>query len=221
MRYLLLMALATVLVCGGCDDDSRDHDPGADYCFQGDYYITSTSDVESLEPYDCINGTLAVGGAEFNSFNLQQIIWISGNLVIYDNPNLTNLDGLSSLDGLGGKLHVISNDTLTNLDGLSGITSVGWSLDISSNPNLANLDGLSGITSVGSFLIIRGNDIITNLDGLSDLTSVGGELYIYNNDTLPGCEVCDLLDQLTTGPTSIWVYDNLDDSCTPVPANCP
>ena len=68
---------------------------------------------------------------------------------------------------------------------------------------------------------IHDNDALTNLDGLSALTSVGRDLNIFDNAALPDCEVCDLLDQLTSGPTSIDVHDNLDDSCTPVPANCP
>ena len=88
------------------------------------------------------------------------------------------------------------NTALTNLDGLSNITSVGWSLDIEFNYAL------------------------TNLDGLSSLTSVGWILHIEKNYALPDCETCDLLDQLTTGPSSIDVHNNLTDTCTPVPANC-
>jgi hypothetical protein len=56
---------------------------------------------------------------------------------------------------------------------------------------------------------------------LSGVTSVGGELGIGWNQVLPDCEACDLLDQLTTAPYLITVFDNLDDSCTPVPSNCP
>jgi len=50
---------------------------------------------------------------------------------------------------------------------------------------------------------------------------VDSELEIFNNIDLPDCEVCNLLDQLTSGPTDIDVYDNLDDACTPVPWSCP
>lgn len=50
---------------------------------------------------------------------------------------------------------------------------------------------------------------------------MGGYLYITWNAVLPDCEMCDLLDQLATVPSTIDVYDNLDDICTPVPANCP
>ena len=66
------------------------------------------------------------------------------------------------------------------------------------------------------------NDALTNLDGgLSALTSVTEYFMIGYNDALPDCEVCDVLDQLTSTPTSTYVGSNLDDTCTPVPAGCP
>jgi hypothetical protein len=46
-------------------------------------------------------------------------------------------------------------------------------------------------------------------------------LDIEFNAALPDCEACDLLDQLTSAPFSTNIHDNLSDSCTPVPANCP
>jgi len=50
---------------------------------------------------------------------------------------------------------------------------------------------------------------------------MGYNLWIIDNPVLPDCEACDLLDQLTTGPSSTDVYTNFNDSCTPVPGNCP
>jgi hypothetical protein len=50
---------------------------------------------------------------------------------------------------------------------------------------------------------------------------VGGYLEISVNDILPDCEACDLLDQLTSGPTSMLIQENIHDTCTPAPDNCP
>ena len=58
------------------------------------------------------------------------------------------------------------------------------------------------------------------MSDLTSLTKVGEEFWVYENWMLPDCDVCSVLDQLTTGPTTIDVHDNLDDSCTPVPDNC-
>ena len=68
---------------------------------------------------------------------------------------------------------------------------------------------------------IHDNNALINVDGLGALTSVGLDLYITENIVLPDCEACNLLDQLTSGPVSIDVHTNLDDTCTPVPTNCP
>ena len=186
-----------------------------------------------------------------NLDGLSALTSVGGDLSIDLNYALTNLDGLGALTSVGGTLHVSDNDALTNLDGLSGITSVGgWGLLIDNNNSLTNLDGLSALTSV-VYLAIYYNDALTNLDGLSGITSVsslfifanpaltnldglgalisvggnnlveGDDFRVNDNTVLPGCEVCDLLDQLTSGPASIDVHDNFDDECTPVPTNCP
>ena len=137
------------------------------------------------------------------------------------NPTLTNLDGLSNLTSVGGDLDIFHNYNLTNLDGLSNLTSVGGYLRIDWNDSLTNLDGLNALTHMGGNLEIRDNIALTNVDGLSALTTVGDEFVVHYNPILPDCEACDLLDQLTTTPTTIDVDNNFDDTCTPVPANCP
>ncbi len=103
---------------------------------------------------------------------------------------------------------------------LAGHTSISGNLKINCS-SCTDLSELSCLTSVGGYLWIEFNASLTNLDGMSALTSVGGYLEISVNDILPDCEVCDLLDQLTDEPFYVTVNDNLDDSCTPVPANCP
>jgi hypothetical protein len=69
--------------------------------------------------------------------------------------------------------------------------------------------------------MISSNWDLTSLDGPSNLTLIGSSFYVGWNLSLPDCEACELLDQITTGPTSINVQYNLDDACTPVPDNCP
>jgi hypothetical protein len=63
--------------------------------------------------------------------------------------------------------------------------------------------------------------VLANLDGLGALVAVSVHVEVFDNDVLPGCEVCDLLDQLASDPGWTDVHDNLSDTCTPVPSNCP
>ena len=251
MRYLLLTALATVLICGGCSDGSSgdldagtsdtdtdtdtdtdvdtdtdtDTDTGPD-CTLGEYsghlVIETQSDVATLAGYTSISEWLYIFCPSCT--DLSELICLTSvgrHLNIWKNDALTSLDGLSNVTSVSGSLSIAENDALTNLDELSGITSLGESLQIFWNTGLTNIDGLSGITSVGGgFLKIDANYALTNLDGLNNVTSVGWYLEIISNNALPDCEVCDLLDQLTYGPTSTSV-NNLVDTCSPVPDNCP
>ena len=219
------MILATVLVCGGCDDGG-DGDTDSSECnlgeYNGDFEITEQSDVAILAGYTGISGDLNTMCPLCTDLSeLSCLTTVGRGLFIAGNGVLTTLDGLSALTSVGGGLFILGNDTLANLDGLSALTLVGGNLSIRNNEALNNLDGLSACNSVGGELKIHNNDTLTNLDGLSALTSANNHWWIYENTALPDCEVCELLDQLTGGSTSLSVFENLDDTCTPVPGNCP
>ena len=79
---------------------------------------------------------------------------------------------------------------------------------------------MGSLTSVET-LTLRHSTGITSLDDLGSLTSIVETLNLTSNSALPDCEACQLIDQLTVVPPVISIYDNLDDSCTPVPENCP
>ncbi len=278
MRYLILMAVATALVCGGCShvlsikdggtdsdtdtdtdtdtDADTDTDTGPIECnlgeYSGNFTIDDQSDVAFLAGYTSISGRLRIicdsctdlsgliciasvgvdlrienNDVLYSLIGLSGLTSVGGSLIISENDALSSLISLSALTSVGGELWIFMNLALTNLTGLSGITSTNYGLKIQDNDALTNLDGLSGITSVGGDLIIGsqfsygGNPVLANLDGLSNILSVAGDLTIFNNDLLPDCEACDLLDQFASAPITIYVHDNLDDSCTPVPAGCP
>jgi hypothetical protein len=89
------------------------------------------------------------------------------------------------------------------------------------NSTLVDLSGLGELATVGGGFYLTTNPVLTSLAGLGALTSVSGVFQVVNNEDLPDCEACDLLEQLTSGPASVDVHDNLDDSCTPVPDSCP
>src|SRR5690606_26650109 len=120
---------------------------------------------------------------------------VGGYLYIYENSNLTNLDGLSNLTSVGGYLRISTNSSLTNLDGLSNLTSVGGYLQIYNNSNLTNLNGLSNLTSVGADLVISYNYSLTDISGLQNidpasiLSTNDLGLYIVGNTSLSVCNL--------------------------------
>ena len=241
IKYLLLgiMLLAAVSGCSKSSsrsdgDTDTDTDTGPVECdlgeYSGHFEILEQSDVATLAGYTSISGNLDIRCTSCTDLSeLLCLTSVGEYMEIDDNAVLTNVDGLSALTSVGGDIAITDNEALTNLDGLGALTSVDGSLYVDSNPYLMNLDGLSGVTSIGGGLLIEGNAALKNLDGLSALTSIfiymGDEPWdffvIHDNDILPDCEACELLDQLVSEPTVIDVHDNLDDSCTPVPGNCP
>jgi hypothetical protein len=143
------------------------------------YRLTSQAEVDALG--DALGETGCTG--------------VSGNLIIEDSSDITNLDGLASITyvGTGNDIYdeqglmIRNNAALTNLDGLSNLT-LAAGLVISNNDALTDLDGLANLAHVGVWgARIRDNDALTNLDGLASLNSVGTQLYIRNNRALTSC----------------------------------
>ena len=72
-----------------------------------------------------IKGNLTIEGSDIYDLSpLLTLNSVSGNLLIWHNDSLTNLDGLSSLTLVSGVLEIRNNSALTNLDGLRNISSV-------------------------------------------------------------------------------------------------
>ena len=162
---------------------------------EGDVTLSTQAEVNSFAGTS-ITGSLTIQGSDIIDLTpLSTLTSVGGDLYVYNNDTLTNLDGLSNFTSVGGWLSVYNNDALTNLDGLGNLTSVGGYLWVASNLVLTNLDGLGNLTSVGS-LSVGGNAALTNLDGLGNLTSVGS-LYIAYNDYLNS--FCGLWSLLSSG----------------------
>jgi len=193
--------------------------------------IQACPDCVDLDPLVCLRWvtaglTIGTNGSLADLTGLSSLELIGGSLDIRNDDALVTLDGLDALTYVGRFVNIGGNDNLVSVDGLAGLGTVVLGIDIMDNPALTDLDGLDGITSLER-LRITGNATLTNLDGLSGLTYIGEGtsaskgLDVRGNPALPDCEICDLLEQLTTGDVMVDVGDNLDDTCTPVPDGCP
>lgn len=187
----------------GDSDSDTDSDTGSIACDLGTYDPVGDAEVYNLADLEALAGYTA----------------IAGGLIIVVCEACTDLNALVCLTSVEKELSVWGTASITNIHGLHNLTSVGEGLTIESNDALTNLEGLNALTSLGE-LHINLNDALTNLDGLNSLTSAA-TILIANNAALPDCEVCELLDQLSVLPPSIFVHDNLVDSCTPAPTAAP
>ncbi|EDQ91953.1 uncharacterized protein MONBRDRAFT_22646 [Monosiga brevicollis MX1] len=134
-----------------------------------------------------------------------ELVYVSGDLKIELNTNLTNVDGLGSITSVGDSFFINSNDALINVAGVGNITSVGGDVDIRYNEALVNVDGLGSITSVGGYLSIFSNPVLDNVDGLRSITDVGGYLSIRANAALTNV---DGLGSITIVRGYLGIYGN-------------
>jgi acyl-[acyl carrier protein]--UDP-N-acetylglucosamine O-acyltransferase len=114
---------------------------------------------------------------------------IEGDVRIYGDSSITNLNGLNSLMSIAGNLEIglnfePANFSLTTLTGLENLTSIGEGLSIHSNASLTNLTGLNNLTSIGEYLQISANYSLTSLTGLENLNYIGGDVEIIYNFVL-------------------------------------
>jgi hypothetical protein len=179
----------------------------------GDITLSTQAQVDAFN-FTQVNGTITISGADITNLNGLSELTKSQNLLIVNNPALTSVIGLASLEEVDHNLTIRHNSALTNITGFSSLTTVGslnvdaLTIDdndnllnvdglfnltfatkfiISGNAKLPNLDGLSALTSVEHFFIISSNPLLTSLTGLSHLSSISseaGNLTINNNDAL-------------------------------------
>ncbi len=179
--------------------------------WQGNYYITDSTDVQMLNGYTEITGVLDISNSNLKSLEgLETLTNIGRDLQISDNTALTSLSGLENLTSVGGYLEIGSygegNHALKSLSGLENLTSVGSTLDICNNAALTSLSGLENLTSVGSTLDICNNYALKSLSGLENITSVGGDLCIQYNYALKSLSG---LENLTSVGGSLYIDDNV------------
>lgn len=88
--------------------------------------------------------------------------------------DITNLDGLSQLQGVTGSQRVLiqSSPLLTSIEGLSGMTEMGR-LSIGYCASLTSLAGLENLTSIHQSLRLSNLPQLTSLDGLQNVTISG------------------------------------------------
>ncbi len=158
----------------------------------GDTTLTTQADINNFN-FISVTGNLTINSSEITNLNgLSSLNSVGGDFFLYQNSALTNLNGLSNLTSVGRDLIMIRNHNLINLDGLSNLNSIGGELNIFDNTSLTNLDGLSNRTFIGENLEISHNTVLTNLSGLNKLTSVGSigqSIALIDNSSLKSLNV--------------------------------
>lgn len=129
---------------------------------------------------------------------------ITGNLTISGPSNITNLNGLSSIETITGQLNIVHNENLTNLSGLDALKTVGSNFWVADNSALTTISGFSSLETVSQFYIGE-NNLLTTINGFDALTT-SGQITIQNNAQLTNFNG---LNTLTNASSNINISNNL------------
>lgn len=127
-----------------------------------------------------VEGNFSITGAT-TATNLPDLREVSGDLWIYDAPNLATLD-LNWLRTLGGSLVIERCDQLSELQ-IRRLASTGGETRFEALPALTNMYSVESINDIGGDLIIRDTGLLA-LDEMWGFIRIEGGVYIDNNDHL-------------------------------------
>ncbi|WP_299683311.1 T9SS type A sorting domain-containing protein [uncultured Dokdonia sp.] len=160
----------------------------------------SLIDLEGLNDLQETFDSLIIEGND----SLQNLIGLdnysSGGITftVRNNMNLSSFEGLNSLSFLE-TIVIQDNPLLTDISSLESLQEVIVGIEVINNDSLTNLEGLQNAGasfSIGG-LTISGNDVLEDISALSDLLPPTFFIEITNNSNLSDCRIALLCDNIT------------------------
>jgi hypothetical protein len=189
---------------------------------------TGMTDPSILEGVITVNGSIRISRTELTDLNFMACVRsVTGDITIFDNDMLTNVDGLWSVEDIGTDFVFSQNDALTDFNGLPNITKLINNLVMRENGALTrvsgfnNLVGIDGMgldpegNQIGGNITIQENPVLTSVEGLIGVLVVNGVFSVSNNPMLClSSVVCvgEAIVQPATPPDS-WTIVGNDPDC--------
>jgi hypothetical protein len=186
---------------------------------EGDVILKSQAEVNAFNCTE-ITGGLFISGADITDLSPLQNLRKVGSLSIWENVNLTNVDGLSGLreiseiSGFPYTIGIVGNPSLKNLDGLGYLTmdSLG-PINISNNPLLESINAFSSPKTAFGLFSISNNASLKSINGFQNLTDVrnyGFEPFIMidNNASLTSINGFSSLQRISGNGANLQISNN-------------
>ncbi|MFY0630010.1 MAG: T9SS type A sorting domain-containing protein [Flavobacteriaceae bacterium] len=202
--------------------------------FVGDVVLISQTDVDDFASnnYDSIDGNLAVPFFSDVSdlSGLISIKSVTGSVVIWNEPQITSLQGLNNLETIGGEFK-ISDLSIVDFDELSSLKEIGGNLTISNNSVLSHIDGLKNLDRINGYLEINKNALLVSINGLESLDHIGigdgatadcgGPNNQVSNASIiitcnPALQECCLLNRVINSVTGVVEIANNSTNCNSI-----
>lgn len=114
---------------------------------------------------------------------MEQLDTVRGSILLWNNPQLHNFQGLNNLGYIARNLIIINNSSLEDLEGLNNLNYIGEDLIILENPVLTNLDGLEQLDTIKKRAYITDNPLMSSIQGLAGLDYLH-ELEFFGNHNI-------------------------------------
>lgn len=154
---------------------------------------TGLRSLAGLEQVVSVGGDLSIGTTDFGNESLRSLAalralrFVGGELGVCLNPSLLRLDGLEQLMRVSGNLVVRGNDRLRHVRALCSLEHVGGDLVVEYNIRLADLEGLDALRELSGEVLIAANPQLEQLDALAALHArrVATRRSLEREDTVP------------------------------------
>lgn len=164
----------------------------------------------SIDHPNCfeVSDALRIQGDDITSIAvLSQIETIDEELIIKENPILTDLTGLENIRSINAFMEIKDNENLISLRGLDSLRNVNSFVNITNNHSLETLSGLEKLNMIEGTLYLTNNNSLTSLDALVKLNSIDN-LSISSNDNLTDCSTEKICSYLESPENSAFIADN-------------
>lgn len=194
---------------GSDTDDGPGHIP----IYVGDVEFRTDAEVELLEGYEVIQGSVGLLEGVTDLSPLYALEEITGSLRIEDTTTLDSLAGLENLTTIGVDfgvtgssfadfneleslvavegLSIVGTRNLTDLSAFANVPGLSRNLVVT-DTTLTSLAGLDGLTEVRGYLNLQDNPALASLAGLENVAYVGNTFFIVR------CPLLEDLHDLTT-----------------------
>jgi hypothetical protein len=208
----------------GCTaDDILRSGPCADACHCSGKIVLRSQ--EAVNNFHCteIEGSLSISGPDIvNLASLSSIksikpkvvadLYTFAGLSFQFNPQLTTLDGFTSLKQMDGRIDISANDALKSITAFPELKTTSRGIFIEYNNSLEAINGFKKLTEISSgTLSIAFNPVLKGFDGFSSLKTVRGTVSINANQLLPtveGLRSLALLEGLPGQPSGVSITAN-------------
>ncbi len=207
---------------GACQDEQVVPDPPVDCSGAAGVIDTSVilgedgDDPAILDGVVTVNGSIQINRTDLTDLNFMACVQeVTGEVTIFGNEQLTNVDGLWSLTSVGTDFIFSENTGITDFNGLPNITGIDRNLIMKNNDSLQTISGFHSLVGVEGNLTIQNNDALTSIDGLGGLQLVNGVLAITANPSLCQSSIICVGEGITVPamPPPEWSTQGNDNGC--------